>query len=483
MHHLKHSLFFIILSIFVLIPISAEESSQEKKTQSIPVHEDENDGKKHYVSALTGMLLPEIAISLWCVNVVDADWAKVPMKTFLHPLDRHPEFDTDWVWTNFVLHPFQGSLYYMAARNSNLNRIESLGVTAMGDFIWEWFFETTEPSINDLFYSFIGGFAVGEMVSRLSLEAEYKASPLGYILNPPRAWTQLISGSKPKGTVGNIHDFTVKFNVGTMHSYTKSASSSVLPASETFPVYFSPDITVVYKDPYGHDSNDPYSQFEFRFGGGIGKSAGRWRGMSSIEKYIMYDVFIYSNGMIFSRAPDLGENKDTSIGMVLDYDFKWQSLIDMAAIAPGFAIKQRINYEHSKIEWQHHLCWNIIGITDYYYFHRPVNLNISFGNDYSYLTGLKAAFFWKWISDRGLMVEYNLHAYAGYDIPFAKQDNQSLGWEFFSFSELNIEKTLNETVSLGLGNQLYLKQAIFEEAENVFQIAHSGSLYAKLRIK
>ncbi|GEM_PF-2824611 len=81
------------------------------------------------------------------------------------------------------------------------------------------------------------------------------------------------------------------------------------------------------------------------------------------------------------------------------------------------------------------------------------------------------------------MVEYNLHAYAGYDIPFAKQDNQSLGWEFFSFSELNIEKTLNETVSLGLGNQLYLKQAIFEEAENVFQIAHSGSLYAKLRIK
>ncbi|MBQ8013967.1 MAG: DUF3943 domain-containing protein [Treponema sp.] len=482
------SFFLSLLAFFLLIfPLSPEEISEnpqpEEKTYGTPVHEDENDGRKHYLTAITGMIFPELTISFWCRNVIDADWAQVPLETLAHPLERQPEFDTDYVWTNFVLHPFQGSLYYMAARNSNLNRAEALGITALGDFLWEWFFETTEPSLNDLVYSFLGGFAVGEMVSRLALEAEYKASPLGYILNPPRLWTEAWSKSKPKGTVGNIHEFTVKFNVGTMHSYTKSGYSGLQDAKEIFPVYFSPDINVVYNDPYGHDSNEPYSQFEFRFGGGIGKSAGHWRGMSSIEKYIMYDVFIFSNGMLFSRAPDFGENKDTSVGIVLDYDFKWQSLIDLAAIAPGFAFKQRINYEKSRIEWQHHLCWNIIGITDYYYFHRAPSLDLSFGNDYSYLTGLKTAFLWKWVTDNGFMLEYILHAYAGYDFHMSQQDYQSAGWEFFGFTELNLEKSLSDTISLGLGNQVYMKQTIYEEAENVFQVAYSGSLYAKVRIK
>ncbi|MCR4821876.1 MAG: DUF3943 domain-containing protein [Treponema sp.] len=463
--------------------IASTQKSSNSKIYGIPVHEDENDGRKHYLTAITGMLFPELTFSFWCRNIVDAQWAQVPLDMMLHPWERIPEFDTDWVWTNFVLHPAQGSLYYMAAKNSNLNRAESLAITALGDILWEWFFETTEPSINDLYYSLAGGFVLGEIFSRLALEAETKWTPLGYMINPMRAWTESWTKAPPRGTVGNIHELTIKFHVGTTHSYTKSAYSSIADEVERFPVYFSPDINVVYNDPYGHDSDDPYSQFEFRFGGGVGKGSGFWRGMSSVEKYIMYDVFIFSNGMLFSRAPDLGENKDTSIGMVIDYDFKWHSLIDMACLAPGFAFKQRINYDHSRIEWQHHICWNLIGITDYYYFHRYPSTNTTFGNDYSYMTGFKTAFFWKWISDSGFMIENILHAYAGYNFQLALQDGQSGGWELFGFYELNLEKKLTNVLSLGLGNQLYLKEAIYDDVENVFQVAYSGSIFAKVQFK
>ena len=455
--------------------------SSSRKTYGVPVHED-NDGKKHYFSAIAGMLAPEVAIGLWCRYAIEAGWAQVGWDNLANPLEKTLECDDDWLWTNFVLHPFQGSLYYMAARNSNLNRIEAMGLTALGDIIWEFFFETTKPSVNDLVYSFFGGFAVGEMMYRLSLEAEQYQLAFGYLLNPSRILTETLTRQKPRGTIGNIYDVSITFHVGTMHSYTKSGYSGVQSEVENFPVYFSPDITIIYNDPYGHDSNDPYSQFEFRFGAGLGKGSGVWRGMIDAEKYLMYDVFIFSNGMLFSRAPDFGENKDTTIGMVLDYDFRWHSLIDLAALSPGFAIKQRISYEKSRIEWQAHLGWNMIGITDYYYFHRDPTMTTSTGRDYSYFTGLESVFMWKWVTKKGFAIESNIHAYAGRDFSIQRLPGQSGGWEVFGFCELNLEKAVSPIVRLGLSNTLYLKGAFYDTVEDVFQIAYSGGAYVKLQL-
>ncbi|MBQ7158306.1 MAG: DUF3943 domain-containing protein [Treponema sp.] len=460
----------------------AEKTVSFRKTYGTPVHED-NDGKKHYLVALTGMLLPEFAIGLWSRYVIDAGWAQVTWDTISHPWRRKIELDNDWMWTNFVLHPFQGSLYYMAARNSNLNRIEAMGVTALGDLMWEWFFETTDPALNDIVYSFFGGFAVGEMMYRLSLEAEQTHRAFGYILNPERIWTDNWTKQKPRGTIGNIYDVSITFHVGTMHTYTASEYVDKVDTTEHFPFFISPDINIIYNDPYGHDSNEPYSQFEFRFGIGLGKGSGIWRGLVEMEKYFMYDVFIFSNGMLFSRAPDFGENKDTSIGMVLDYDFRWHSFIDLAALSPGFAIKQRIKYEKSRVEWQMHLGWNMIGITDYYYYHRDYTRLTRNQRDYSYMTGVEAVFVWNWIASNGFKIENNIHAYFGRDLNIQRQIAQSVGWEYFGFYELNIEKSLSPRVRLGLGNTFYLKQAFYETWENVFQFVYSGGVYAKLQLK
>ena len=471
------------------MPLLAQEDitftvrSPFEEQYGTPVHED-NDGKKHYLIGLSGAALSEFVIYAWDRWIIDAGWAQTTWEFFLHPENRTPEFDTDWVWTNFVLHPFQGSLYYMAARNANLNRIESLIITALGDFTWEWFCETTNPSISDLVYSFFGAFAVGEMMYRLSLEAEAKCSVLGYIINPMRIWSDPWMRKKPRGTVGNLHDFSLKVFMGTTHSYTNSAWEAARTGVERFPLNIVAEANVVYNDPYGHDSNVPFSQFELRFGAGTGPSSGTGRGQSKVEEYIMYNIFINSNGMLLARAPDWGKNRDTTIGFVFDYDFRWHSLVDLASLAPGVAIKQRITYEKSRIEWQAHQCWNILGITDNYYIHRDPRKNLlEKERDYDYITGTETVLALNWLSDRGILFENIVHFYVAYDFAAQAHDGLGTGVEFFGFYNCNVEFPVAENIRVGIGNELYLKKALYTTEQNVFQIMYAGGVYAKILLK
>ncbi|MBR0031586.1 MAG: DUF3943 domain-containing protein [Treponema sp.] len=488
------------LLLFLLLPLHAQKTGREaglspseditfdaKKafsppnTYGTPVHED-NDGKKHYLVAVTGMLLPIFVIHAWSRFVVNAGWAQVSASSFCD-WRRTVEFDDDYVWTNFVLHPFQGSLYYMAARNANLNRFESLGLTALGDFLWEWFAETTPPSVNDLTYSFIGGFAVGEMMYRLSLEAEQIADFFGYVVNPMRIWSDPLTGIKPRGRVGNIYEISMKYKLGTVRSYSYSAYDSVQAPAEHFPIFFSPDLTIVYNDPYGHDSNDPYSQFEFRFALGVGAGSGRWRGMVGEEQDLMYDILLSSSGMLFSRSPDFGSDRKTTVGMVLDYDVRWQSLIDFSALASGFAFKQQIQHATSTTEWQVHLAWNLLGMTDYYYFHRSPDSNMAGARrDYSYMFGPAVFFRWNWLTKKGFAIKNDVHSYANYDFAFQTQPNQSTGWEFITFYDVNLEMPLPRELFLGLGLTCYIKKAVYAEVENVFQHAYFASFYLKKQV-
>lgn len=481
-----------IIVMMAHIPVWSQDASVQstfdatrlfstQETYGTPVHE-ENDGKKHYLVAITGALLPEFLFSVWCRFVTRNGWAQVSWDEISRPWERSLQWDTDWVWTNFALHPFQGSLYYMAARNANLNRIESMAVTGISDAIWEWFFETTDPSINDLAFSFFGGFALGEIMYRLSLEAEQTHAIFGYLLNPERIWSEPWIRQRPRGTIGNIYELSVRTSLGTTHALTTSDFGSMV--GEHFPLFIVPEVNVVYNDPYGHDSNNPFSQFEFRMGGGVGVGSGVWRGIVKAEKYMLYDIFIWSNGMLLARAPEWGENRDTTIGFVFDYDFRWHSFIDLAALAPGVAIKQRIRYDASRIEWQAHLDWDMIGVTDYYYAHRDPAMNkLGLDHDYSYFTGCEGVFVFKYITDAGIMIENNLHAYMGYDFSAQAQDGQSTGWEFFCFYDVDVELPLSKIVRMGIGNQLYVKKSLYADVGNVFQMMASPRVYAKLQFK
>ena len=451
--------------------LSAEE------TYGIPVYE-ENDGKKHYLVALSGAALWVGTVLFWDYYLIGASWAKVDWDWISHFYEHKLEWDYDWYWTNFVLHPAQGAMSYMAGRSANLNRIESFALATLADFTWEYFCEKTLPSKNDLIYSSIGAFPVGEMLYRLSLEAGEIHRALGYLVNPERMWSELLLRQRPRGTVGNIYEMSVGMNMGMAYMHSSFGSATV---GETFPMIASPWLSIVYNDPYGHDSNNPYNQFNLDIIVGLGVGSGR--GMTEINENLFHDVRIMSDGMLISRARQ-DDTTDTTFGLVLEYDFIWNNMWQLSSLASGLAVKQRVRQEKSDMEWQVHLTGIMLGTTDWarmyrnFYYDEDMMLR-----EYSYTVGAETVLRWKWRHTSGHTLAVDVHGYFMYDFAGQKQSFTDTGWECIALGTVSYELPLSLRVRLGVRDEIYIKKTFYPNIDNVFQIANFPSVYAKLQLK
>ncbi|MGM9846533.1 MAG: DUF3943 domain-containing protein [Muribaculaceae bacterium] len=82
-----------------------------------------------------------------------------------HVIKRGPEWDHDHFVFNYILHPYAGAVYYMAARSSGFNAARSLlYCTLVSTIGWEFGIEAfmERPSIQDLFVTPLAGSVLGE---------------------------------------------------------------------------------------------------------------------------------------------------------------------------------------------------------------------------------------------------------------------------------------------------------------------------------
>lgn len=89
---------------------------------------------------------------------------------FKNVFKRGPEWDHDNPIFNYVLHPYAGAAYFMAARSCGFNYFQSLLYSACISTIgWEYGIEACmeRPSIQDLFITPLVGSLMGEMFYRL----------------------------------------------------------------------------------------------------------------------------------------------------------------------------------------------------------------------------------------------------------------------------------------------------------------------------
>jgi hypothetical protein len=93
----------------------------------------------------------------------DATW-----DTFVENIWGEWEFDPNSFRTNQFAHPYQGSLYFTAARSLGLGFHRSAALTAVGSWVWETAGESEHPSINDLITTSAAGALFGEVLFRLS---------------------------------------------------------------------------------------------------------------------------------------------------------------------------------------------------------------------------------------------------------------------------------------------------------------------------
>jgi hypothetical protein len=147
--------------------------------------------------------------------VAKADYGYVTLDTWKRNLKSSPEWDTDEFGINFIGHPYQGTLYFNAARSQGYSYWQSLPFAVGGSLTWEYFGENTRPSYNDMIYTPLNGAALGEILYRVSSnilddrttgrERAVREIAAG-LVNPVRGLNRLLQGKTFQVTNKEVYE-------------------------------------------------------------------------------------------------------------------------------------------------------------------------------------------------------------------------------------------------------------------------------------
>ena len=110
-----------------------------------------------------------INLTLWAIPYsLGVPFAQVNPTYWKSNLQTGFQWDDNEFEVNQFAHPYQGGMYFTAARIHGLTFWESVPYTLFGSLTWEYFLETEQPSTNDWLSTTWGGFLFGESLYRLS---------------------------------------------------------------------------------------------------------------------------------------------------------------------------------------------------------------------------------------------------------------------------------------------------------------------------
>ncbi len=231
----------------------------------------ETGAGRSYVLPAGEILAYEFFLNLFDRNFVEpksdyqTDWNTI----WEHLTDSKWVIDNDQFKVNQFLHPYGGSVYYGLARSTGLNFWESFLYSVAGSFVWEIAGETTNPSINDMIATPIGGTFLGESFFRMaSLLLEDSDGKPGFwrelgaaVISPPMGFNRLVFGDKFDAIFPSHKPATfMRLQAGgTISSSSRNVSSSV---EETGAVA---DFTFSYGLPGkpGYTYRRPLDYFDF----------------------------------------------------------------------------------------------------------------------------------------------------------------------------------------------------------------------------
>ncbi len=167
---------------------------------------------KHFWVAFSELVIIEFvpwALARWGQDWENPEdnWANVSLETWWRNISYGWEYDGDAFLTNYFAHPYHGNTYYNAGRVNGYSFWESSVWAFAGSAFWEFFGETTRPSINDLINTSLNGINLGEMLFRLSAvvtdNTETGTTRVfqevgGALLNPVRGFSRLVTGETSK---------------------------------------------------------------------------------------------------------------------------------------------------------------------------------------------------------------------------------------------------------------------------------------------
>ena len=169
-------------------------------------------------------------IGLWAFDryVQKGDFAYISFNSIKENFKHGFIWDNDKLGTNTFLHPYNGNLYFNAARANGFNFWQSELFAIAGSGMWEMFMEREYPSTNDIIATPIGGAAIGEVLfrasdavldDRLTGGARFERELAAFVLSPMRGINRLITGEawKVRPTRGRLYgtpNFAIRVSMG-----------------------------------------------------------------------------------------------------------------------------------------------------------------------------------------------------------------------------------------------------------------------------
>lgn len=196
-------------------------------------------------------------------------WGRTTLSTWSRNLHSGWVWDNDHFAINQFAHPYSGNLYFNSARANGYDFWSSAPFALAGSILWEYFGETTRPSINDLLNTTIGGITLGETAYRLAnLVIDRRAHGTtrlvrevgAALVDPPLALARLTSGDIARDEE-NPNDrrpskLTSDVQLGYQRVNPGSAQSPLAQPSQSFAYY-----RLDYGDPLNGDVTHPFGAF------------------------------------------------------------------------------------------------------------------------------------------------------------------------------------------------------------------------------
>jgi len=232
-----------------------------------PVTDSPPTAGKRFLTAAGEMVLIELLPWVYDRYVANEDYARISWRTVSRNFKAGFGFDSDHFDINQSSHPYQGSLYFEAGRSNGYTYWESGLFALAGSFLWECCMENTQPSINDLVNTTLGGMTRGEVQHRLSVMlldnsasgSERFWRELGAaVINPVGAISRLVNGDMGR-TSPNPEDrlpdsFSLTAELGYRH-----VEGPILRENQESQGLVS--LAASYGDPFAADVVQPFDAF------------------------------------------------------------------------------------------------------------------------------------------------------------------------------------------------------------------------------
>lgn len=209
-----------LLPVFILLACGLTHSQIAIKHSATQFHLPDSADLAEYSRKHFWRASAEVAgfnIGLWAFDrfVQKGDFAYISLHSIKENFRHGFKWDNDKLGTNTFLHPYNGNLYFNAARSNGYSFWGSSLYAIGGSAMWEMFMECEYPSTNDIIATPVGGAAIGEVMFRAS-DAVLDDRTHGherfgrelacFIISPLRGLNRIITGAawRRRSTTGRM---------------------------------------------------------------------------------------------------------------------------------------------------------------------------------------------------------------------------------------------------------------------------------------